>query len=479
MVKLDRRFADYIIDSMKRPIDDKTILFIENYSSGARGIVTRLFNQFLCDEVYSEYKFVWTCRDYDETMKIWGEKLNTARVWLVEFGERDFIKYLLTSAKIITSELLPDYYVKRKNQIIWAFIHEGNIYSDSYTKGQIQNFVRTLNNTDYFLCKNNDYTYRYLVYQNRISKEKICEIDYSKLYPKLMKKNEKGEVDGVKRVVIALSELKNVKSVSEFRKIRREIEGIARFYDAEVACRVPLSFFRDRFIQDEEATINTPNVYSDEYELAALLENCVLVITDSLYDAVIATTFGIQVVLYYPKTIPKQYVRSLGYYEKALNHDELLTKTDTLLRHDFSDVYLSKKILLIINQDNDSWFDSLVNDINRLSNYCNLTVLLAEPNDWVYHKLSMFSKKVKYIIHTKSYFGIMDELDEKYENEYETTEDMVRMEWIRIFGNEHFDVMITSENTDSFWENMFMVAPVGEIIRYNIDDCEFLNEFLI
>lgn len=479
----EREKIDYLLELRNSPIDNKSIMFIENYSAGARGIIQRLFIKKLNNPQYMDYTFIWVCRDYDETLKIFGNQINTKRIWLVESGNRDYIRFLMTAGTIVTADLLPEYYIKRDGQEIQTFLHETNVYQLTYSKSQIQNMVSTINFTDSFLYQD-DFIKRFLVCQHRIDEGKLLKLELNELYPELSCNKEKSSKGGKKKVVLSIRDDRHLKSVAEFRRIRRELEGIAQFYDAEIVSRVKLNFYRDKFIQDEEARINTPAVFSDEYELGSLFEDSVIVITDSLYDAMYASALGKRVILNYSKSIAGHFIRKFGDYVKVSSHEGVITQLESLLRGEYLDSSNHRqKILLVAKWDID-WFKKNVKDIIGLAEANDLTVLFRSSKDAdIYKYLTSFSKRVKYIVRT-GFYQCTENERELFQNENElldenTKKDIASIEWKRILGNEHFDLMLANSETDYLWGTMYKYAPTDEVKLYDYEDDTFLAEMLM
>lgn len=483
MEKEEREQIDYLLELRNSPIDSKSIMFIENYSAGARGIIKRLFLKKLNDPQYIEYSFIWVCRDYDETIKIFGNQINSKRIWLVESGKRDYIRFLMTAGIIVTAELLPEYYIKRDGQVIYTFLHETNAYQLTYSKGQLQNMISTINFTDSFLYLD-DHIKRFLVYQNRIDEGKLIKLEYEELYPEFFCDKEKLFKIEQKNVVLSIRDDRHLKSVAEFRRIRRELEGVSQFYDAEIVCRVKLNFYRDKFIQDEEARINTPDVFSDEYELGSLLEDSVIVITDSLYDAMYATSLGKRAILFYSKSIASHFVRKLGDFVKVDSHESVLTQLESLLRHDYLDSTKDRQKVLIVAKWDFDWFKKNIKDINGLAEVNDLTVLFRSSKDSdIYKYLTSFSKHVKYIVRT-GFYQCTERERELFEGQEGNLEEedkkcIVSDEWKRILGNEHFNLMVANADADYLWEAMYKYAPADDVKLYDYEDDSFLAEMLM
>ena len=288
----DLWMAGQMNESRKLPVEPDTVLFIEDFSTGAAGVVSNLFMEALKDPAYSHCRLVWTARDYDSTLDQFGELIEDDRVWIVMRGMADFIKALAVAGRIYCANTLPNYYIKREGQTIYTSFQLYIFTSDCYTKNQIKNAVKTLNDTDYFLCADDGYDDAVLVKDLGISRDRIS------YYPLPAETTDRN------KIIISINREPHLtRNCSSFAGFVKRIEALAGFYGKTVCSFTGLSFWKKYRKQKDYFGIE--NVFCDEQNLTRFYGDACLLITDSYLRALQAQRCHIPVILCADKEMPE------------------------------------------------------------------------------------------------------------------------------------------------------------------------------
>ena len=100
----------------RKPVEEKSVLFIEAYSGESGGDCTAILQEFIDDPKYADWKIVWALPNaiyIDERIERYKD-----RVRLVKYPSIDLIAAIQTSKIIFSTRLLPTYFVKRKGQTV-------------------------------------------------------------------------------------------------------------------------------------------------------------------------------------------------------------------------------------------------------------------------------------------------------------------------------------------------------------------------
>ena len=274
----------------EQALEEKTIMFIENYYCGARGIISKIFNDYLTNPVYDGYKLVWLAQDYDETMNHFGPWLESDKVWLCVKNGYDYIRFLNTAKYIYTADYLPSFFMKREGQEIYYAPLDILLEKKFYTKAMLWHFASTVNHADHILVEKETpgllrFTEKYGC--NRIVR--LFDNDDSKKYQ---------IADAHNIVFISLANTKRgAKNINRFQYLYNIITPLADAYGFTVHWKIPLSLYK-RFRDDEVAYSSCENVHSAEKECSTLMRDSDVVVSDNLCDIVSAGKYCEKLIYY-------------------------------------------------------------------------------------------------------------------------------------------------------------------------------------
>lgn len=280
------------------PLESKTIMFIEEYSFGAGGVITALFLKALKDPQYKDYRLVWTARDYETTIDQFGELIEDDRVVIVKREMPNFLRYLAVASNLYSSNTLPNYYIKREGQKIFTYMSLSAFVLPWYTKNQIRNLVPTINDSDHFICLD-EYDENIYLNDYGVDPGKILRLDISEIFP---------VKDGSDRnmVIIAVSHNASLlKNGASFAGFIRKIKGIMDFYGKEIKVLVGNKFWKNYRSQKEYFGIE--EIFCDDLSIAPYLGKACLLITDNTYRATQAQRINIPVVIWGGKPISERF----------------------------------------------------------------------------------------------------------------------------------------------------------------------------
>ena len=89
----------------RKPVEEKSVLFIEAYSGESGGDCTAILQEFIDDPKYADWKIVWALPNaiyIDERIERYKD-----RVRLVKYPSIDLIAAIQTSKIIFSTRLLP------------------------------------------------------------------------------------------------------------------------------------------------------------------------------------------------------------------------------------------------------------------------------------------------------------------------------------------------------------------------------------
>ena len=481
--------AEQCNEWMKTPIKETAIMFIENYNMGASGNVFSIFKQYVNDEKYSDYTFVWSVRDYSSIDYINNES-SGRDIWFVVPDGHDFIRFLFTAKIIITGVFLPNYYIKRDSQTIHTVFNDILLYNGRYDINSIKNFVKTINNTDVFLCNENRYSAATLNRRYGIPFSRI------RMYSKEITK-------GRKKILVSL-ENKNraLKSVPTFLFIYRVFKGIADYYDADIVFKVDYKFYNDLF-EDEYYSSTIEDVYSDEKSAISFINDIDYLISDNLADISLYMDYVEYAIFFSSAKISKAYNRIMNRIVRIRGFEFLVDYLEGLLsnRLDLRDnLQFNNRVKLldcpselraieVTNTDSNKhrekvlvvvqWHDLIDygNELNTLfSDYdesFEITLLFRSSKDGLlYNSLNKMLFKNRIACRTGKIQCNSNERTYIFEQHKKgqilspSQESVAYYEWIRMLGTEEFDLMIAVENKDRLWNFLYEKAPAKKVVFF-------------
>ena len=103
-----RYFGYYLTNK----VSDKTIVFESFMGRAFSDSQKALYKEMLKDEFFKDYTFVWAFKGHDK-YKYLEENANTK---VIEYGSKEFMKYMAKAKWWITNSRLPEYLIKKKSQ---------------------------------------------------------------------------------------------------------------------------------------------------------------------------------------------------------------------------------------------------------------------------------------------------------------------------------------------------------------------------
>lgn len=281
------------IDFSEKPLEEKTVMFIENYYNGARGVISKLFRAYLTGSLYKDHKFVWVARDYEETLKNFGSLLDDGRVWICVVNGYDYIRFLNTAKYIFTSVYLPGFFIKRDEQMVYYAPLEFFFRRKTYTESMLLRLCPTMNNADRILFEANsekvsDFAKRFGI---------TGKMKFAAVKPQYGFIKEKGKEK--KYIFLSLTDRrKAVKSLGVFQYVYNTITSLAEAYGYEAYWKISLDLYR-KYREDEMSILEFKNIYSNESDCRDFIEYADIVISDNYTDVLTADAYCENVIFYY------------------------------------------------------------------------------------------------------------------------------------------------------------------------------------
>ena len=515
----------------EQALEEKTIMFIENYYCGARGLISRIFDEFITNPLYDGYKLVWMAQDYDETVRRFGSWLDSDRVWLCVKNGYDYIKFLNLAKYIYTADYLPAYYMKREGQVVYYAPLDVLLTRKHYTKAMLWHFGATVNHADHILVEKN--TPGAASFTDRFGSEKpVLLSDDDGVIQEYM-------TDRQKMVFISLADTKRgACNLNTFQFIYGFLTLLADAYGYAVHWKIPLSLYK-RLRADEVLYRNCPNVHSAETECLSLIKNADVTVSDNMCDIISAGKYCEKLV-FYSKAADEteEYDLSRDLYvtddlESLAQLLEILLsesgeKTETPADAEWSTLFDCPKELKgerkyrLINADDTVsgvWNGSQEETKKKeqpelliMAETCGFPDMLGKLHDmllkykdkarltvlyrgtWkgaLYDQLSDISTDISYICRSGSMqysdADINKLMKERLgegakagKNAKKTVQDkneeaerlggLIAKEWLRILGRDDFDHAIGITGANVFWLNMYDHIPAGSSETYEKED---------
>ena len=286
--------AEKMSEYRRLPLESHTIMFIESYSHGLGGVVSYLFRKAINDPQYKDYQLIWTVRDYEAALDEFGDLLSDKRVKIVKTEMPDFLRSLAVSGIIICGNPLPNYFLKRIDQKIYTHMALGSLMMQSYSRYQVRNLVKTINDTDKFICLD-EYDKNILLKNYRIKPERIHHINIEDVF--------NGKEKNSRVVVISINGLKNItESCATFAAFVKRVKAVLSYYDLEIKVFVGYDFWKKYRSQKEN--IGIEEIYSADQDMSGSMNGAALFITDTVYRAAIAQRLNVPTIILNRVNIP-------------------------------------------------------------------------------------------------------------------------------------------------------------------------------
>lgn len=106
------RMLKYFRYYLTNTVDNKTIVFESFMGRAYSDSQKAIYKEMLKDDFFKEYTFVWAFKECDKYKYL--EENNNTKV--IEYGSKDFMKYMAKAKWWITNSRLPEYLIKKKSQ---------------------------------------------------------------------------------------------------------------------------------------------------------------------------------------------------------------------------------------------------------------------------------------------------------------------------------------------------------------------------
>ncbi len=493
------------IDFSKKGIEEKTILFMENYFCGARGVISRIFNEYLVNPVYRDYKLVWLTQDYDATVKKYGAWLDSEKIWLCVKNGYDYVRYLNTAKYIYTADYLPNFYIKREGQEVFFAPMDLLLARKEYkTKAMLWRLDATVNSADHIIADKN--AKNIPGFLQRFGHKDVINPS-----------GEKGEgyfIKPRKKVFFSLLNTKRgAKSLETFQYFYGFFTALADAYGYDVYWKLPHSLY-NKYLDEEYVSKSYLNVHNTEEESLSFMQQADIVVADTLCDVVSACNVCNHIIYYaapddenedllFSKDVYKTggiemlsdiFEMKLAGKKKIsdeTNHKETheLFDCPKLLKGSMEHELIKKNVpkaavkssaeaddrpdVLIAAET--GGFPDMVKELHeRLLKYkdkVRITVLYRSASKGVlYNQIQDLSTDISYICRN----GVLQCPDEDRDlltkktikskdsgEPAENTAAVIKDEWLRILGRGDFDHAIAITGVNVFWLNMYNYMPAA------------------
>ncbi len=505
------------IGYLKQPLEDKTVMFIENYYNGARGIISKLFRDYLSGPLYKDYKFVWVARDYEETLKNFGSLLDDGRIWICVANGYDYVRFINTAKYIFSATYLPGFFIKRAGQVVYYAPLDFFIHKKTYTNAMLWRLCPTMNNADNIITENDSDEVRDFAKRFGIS-GKIKHLD---IKPECGFTKEKTEEK--KYIFLSLTDRKrSVKSLGIFQYVYDTVTSLAEAYGYEVYWKISLDLYR-KYREDEMYVLAFKNIYSNEADCRGFLEYADIVISDNYTDAQTADNYCENVIFYYNENVEYEelqtkgrvmytadYARLLDVLEMKLDNRKSIKDTvnmnnvpvllecpkelcgdcgygvtgsvsscNSVAVRDEKDPV---RILIVLEiKGVESTVVTLMDILEKYKSKANITVFFCTAaGGRLYEYLDEMNTDISYICRTgaircneaekKEVIRRIDWGAEGNSPALNRAERVLRDEWNRIVGKTVYDHAVVMSGINDFWDNMDRFVPANETFLFQKGD---------
>ncbi len=512
------------IDYSRQPLEEKTVMFFENYYNGARGVISKIFKGYLSSPLYKDHKFVWVARDYEETLKIFGSLIDDARVWICAVNGHDYVRYLNTAKYIFVAAYLPNFFVKREGQVVYYAPLDFFIHKKTFTNMMLWRLCPTINNADRILAEEKseevlDFARRYGI----SDKLKITDLSIEN-----GTSGPDGGEEEKKRVFLSLTDRKrSVKSLGVFQFVYDTVTSLADAYGYDVYWKISLDLYR-KYRDDEMYVIAFKNIYSSEDDCREYMECADIIISDNYTDVLAADKYCENVIFYYNEDVEYEelntkgkvmytgdYGRLLDIFEMKLSGQDTIEDTvnmdnvPVLLdcpgelcgdcgygvtegkgREEDVEITVPGSLTKVIVVLEITGIESVVTSLKELldgyKTKMNITVLFCTASGGkLFEYLDDLHTDISYICRAGAIRCSAAEKKEvisriEWEGGADSSvstgraERVLRDEWIRIIGRVSYDHGVAMTGINNFWDNMNRFVPAREVSYFrkkiSVDD---------
>lgn len=111
------KFFEKLYEIKDIEVIENTVLFIESYNNSTFGNCKAILKKILHDERFLEWEFIWTLSDLNDGNFNFE---NDKRIKYVYKDSCEFIEMCAKSKVLIVSDILPQYYIKKSDQLLIA-----------------------------------------------------------------------------------------------------------------------------------------------------------------------------------------------------------------------------------------------------------------------------------------------------------------------------------------------------------------------
>ena len=507
------------------PTEEKTVMFIENYYNGARGVISEIFRSYLEGPLYKDYRFVWVARDYEETLKIYGSLLDDSRIWICVTNGHDYVRFLNTAKFIFTAVYLPSFFIKRDDQVVYYAPFDIFINKKTYVKSMLWRLNPTLNNADHIIIEENSFNAGDFAYRFGIS-------DKVRMMKPVCREGDGSDDKKKKTVYVSLMDKqRGTKNYGIFQYVYETITSLTEAYGFEAYWKVSLDYYR-KYREDEISLIAFKNIFSGEDDCRFLLENADIIISDNYTGVVTADKFCENIIFFYNENTEydelitknkvfctSDYARMLDLFEMKLRGEDTIKDTVDMdkvpvlldcppeLCGDSSfhvverspsdserksiNIDKRKKILIVMETaGTDITVKKLHEELTKYLKDMHITVFFVTgAKGTLYKQTDDMVTDISYICRAgvirctpaerKAVIGEIDrnmrQTDPVY---YNRLEKVLRDEWIRCIGKTEYDVAVIMSGMSKFWDNMINVCPSDETFIFKKSETEKIFDIL-
>ncbi len=489
----DRLQALRVRDALESPLAEKTIMFIEGYSSGAIGDVTELFAYCMQDPGLEDFTLVWVADDYDallETFPCYAERNN---VRIARPGGVDFVRYLESARWVVTATYLPPYFVKNPHQVLIGCFDLPHLRDgDTFDREDLFDVMPTLNSLDALLAMDAKVT-DWVCGQRSDNGAGLRVIDaaYSRFDCVCGSEGQGASYD----IVVSLSpSVPGVwSSATSFNDLAKQISYRTR--GNSVGYRIAPSFWH--LAKERSDDLLCLDFLTNRQNLARQLDGAKLLVTDNAVDLFCAQTLGIACIFFsYSRRSRMNIPGPLKAGTRVVHsRDELFCALEELaaspvsvqerpavppvcagamgavfaLRPQGCASEVSRELVVL------SWNDlRVVEDAVQAQGGESPFDYLLMRNDAIERLdgVKRFFASEHVVCRTGYHMGTDEERDRLAQGSFDGTMAagadgaFLAWEWTRLTGPVKYAKVHVPETKDSFWTAMFAVAPADEVRAY-------------
>lgn len=492
--------------ALEKPLHPKSILFINNHFHAASGNVRALFLYALkCSELQG-YQLFWDVQSLYDLRGLSPEDLAADCVHIVSHDAYQFRVALATCEFIVTSDPLPTYYVWRAGQQVVFLPSEGLLWDASQiTNNYLRGLTPLLNSSSLIVADRQEMLDFLLLHRSPSCNQLVKTLITPQPYLELPRNNDKPC-----KVVIGFSAPRIAKSWS--RKPDAFFDWVLRqasLWDIEpsdirfLAPGAVMEWLQDGYIT---APIDI-RIYGEG--LHEQLRGARIFLTNSLQNAGVAASAGVETVLVHRGFVPTEHLDNPRSYhvtdtiydacscirdilqgdedaytastmpvadEAVIDHDSCARIVDALLTGNGTTTVApaGNKNLLLTRWTDASGFRTRLH--MGLTSLAGTTLAMNDEHMDILEEerplylSSVLTYRAPFYPETEAEAMLLEE-----ENEERLVEliesgadrNFPEVEWRRLLGDVHFDKILAPKDLDTFWRVMVRFAPANTVEYYD------------